>query len=499
MRRLILATILLALAIAVAVAFWLATRSGDYPSPARAGGEPQASAQDSVLVTPVAVPLGNLADDLAQTIPASLWSIDQQLADCVPQKQLGGIGSQVLRTPKIGCRLVGEAKRGRLSLGSRAGALVLRMPVTAQIEARNIGGVVERKTATARAMVTLTARLEVDEDWRLRPDIDIAYRWTQEPGTDFLGARIRLTKLIEKDLRKAVADAERQLEEQLAEINLRAKVERFWQQGHANVPIHQGSPPVWLRVVPSGVGVGAVRASGNELIVEVMLQSATEVFVGEAPAVPEAAPLGNNLKIERDRGMHVSLPVLATYSELENPALRRLRRMAEEGLVIEGLGRLDVEFEGVTIYATDGGRVAVGITAIAEPVGQRTGRIWGRSRGEVWLIGTPRAEPDSKLVNVSGLQVYGDTDSSVGDLLVMLIGSKEVTSSIEQSLAQDFGEDYDRMVEFARDGLREVQLGEIELSVDIAEIGHGQIEASGAGLYMPLEVHGSVETRYRPD
>ena len=240
-----------------------------------------------------------------------------------------------------------------------------------------------------------------------------------------------------------------------------------------------------------------LRIVGNQVTTDLMRQSDLEVFVGEEPEKPSATGLGPNIGISRGRGFEVTVPVLADYTEIEPVILRALKRLGERGIKVEELGELKVDFEEVTLYATDNGRLAVGVEAEVAPVGNITGRIWGRSRGKVWLTADPVTEPGSEVVSVTNLEIFGDMDNNVGDLLVRVIQSENVTAQIQRELVEDFTKDYDEVIGKTRDGVRSVRLGGFDLSFTISEIEHGEIRATGKGLFMPVSAYGQVKTKVR--
>ena len=132
----------------------------------------------------------------------SLWSIDQHLDACVPAQRVDlGIGKLKL-TPKLGCQVVGQVTRGRLSLSGRGDRLLIAMPIRATISAKKVGGIAS-KTATGAAVVHATARLAISGDWRPTARVQIEYDWTEAPGIDFLGRRISFAAKADQRDRKS--------------------------------------------------------------------------------------------------------------------------------------------------------------------------------------------------------------------------------------------------------------------------------------------------------
>ncbi len=478
--------------VVAAYLIWFHIRIVEAPAPARMEPAAQYPTEESVLVTELGVPLETIRRSLEREVPRTLYTIDEQIEECIPRETIRVLGREIGRTPKISCQLVGQIRRGPMRLSGRGNTLSVSFPVAAEIQARDVGGIIKRETATAAANVRLTARVAIAQNWRLKPDVRVSYQWSKEPGIDVLGQRIRFTRRANAELAPILAKAEKTLERELSALNLRPQVAQLWNQGFTTLSLNADNPPVWMQLNPTAIGAGNLRVSARRVTAQAMLRAKLGIFVGDKPAVPERKNLGSNAGITRDTGFEVTLPVLANYDQLEPVILRALKRVAERGIAKEELGRLDLEFENVTLYAAEGGRLAVGIEAQVEPIGNLTDRIWGRAKGTIWLTGLPVSEPDSQVVRIEDLQVFGDMDTAVGDLLVRIMASDEVKQEIERSLVEDFSNDYNSVIRKAKEGVRSIRAGDFNLSFDISDLSHGQITPTAEGLFMPVTASGSV-------
>ena len=465
----------------------------DYPRPVRSDREPEQVDGETVLVTQAGIPLATIQRALERDVPRRLYAIDRRMDTCVPRRDIRVLGESLGRTPKVECRITGEVRRGAISLRGRGDAIVARLPVNATVRARDIGGIIKQETATASAIMEVTARLAVDRRWRPGASVDLDYRWTKEPGIDILGQRITFTEPANRELRGVLRDVERTLQREIARLAIRPQVERLWSRGFVTLSLSEDNPPVWLTIEPQKAGVGRFRVTGRQLLADVMVAARTRVKVGARPDDPQRTPLGANAAIARGGGFRAVVPVLADYAELEPVLLRELRKLADKGIGRADLGTLDVAFEEVEIYTTQGGRIAVGIVAEVEPVGNLTGRRWGRSRGKVWLTGRPVSQPGSQVVSIEDLRIFGDMDRISGDILIRLMEREAVRAAIQAALVEDFGKDYERIVEQVKTGLTSVSSGDVRLSVTLDGIEHGAVQVSGRGLYMPVEARGRVD------
>ena len=458
-------------------------------APPRVDTAPVIEADTSTLAAPLTVSLDQLQGALERRVPRELWAIDERRGDCVPAQRIRPLGLDIKVTPDISCRIRGEVTRGRLRLEGRGQELLIRLPVNAVLRAEDVGGVLKGETADGSADATLRARLSVSPEWRLRAKVDLGYRWNREPGIDFLGQRIELTSRADRELSGLVNRIERELETELGRIDMRPFVANAWKQGFTVVSLSKTDPPAWLRLTPQEAGVTGYRFNRRQLEIDIAVKARTETFVGPQPDAPAATPLPAMDSAIAGNGVHIAMPVLASFGELEPVVQRELRRLADGGIAIPGVGRVNAEFDKVEIYATEGGRIAVGVTGRATP-GEGMASNYGSAGGVVWLTGRPVNDADSAVVRIEGLAISGDSDRSTVDLLTRTFIDERVRARIEAALVGDFTREYASVVDDARSALRSLSSDGVTLSATIDEVSHGEVQVTGQGLLLPVTASG---------
>ena len=106
-------------------------------------------------------------------IPNPLVAVDQQLEACIPAKyaivcpvpkischwfkcRKDGCATKEIKTkvtPDISCRIVGRVDRGTILLTGAGNTLAMTMPVSIDVSAKDVGGIVKSVTATGSANV----------------------------------------------------------------------------------------------------------------------------------------------------------------------------------------------------------------------------------------------------------------------------------------------------------------------------------------------------------
>jgi hypothetical protein len=443
---------------------------------------------------PVSASLAMLEQRLNARTPTQLWQIDKQEPRCVPAKRVKVFGRKLKVTPALGCRIVGMVTRGRMRLGGSGDTLTISLPITALISAENVGGIIKKETATGAAMVRATAKLSIDRNWSPVAKVQIAYDWTDPPGIDFLGQRIRFAEKADAKLKGVVARLERDLPLELAKLRARDQLGDVWRQGFTSIQLNRERPPAWMRITPLKVGFGGYRIGGGRIVMELAAEALTETFVGDRPADPKPTPLPPPTRDAGPKGLRFYIPVLADFAQLEPVVHRTLVKLAAKGITLTGIGPVDAEFGKVTIYATDGGRLAVGVET---KVKARNGLI-GAAHGEIWLSAVPYNEVNSQVVRVRDLRIAGRTDNKAVNLLFSLFDDATVRERIHAALTHDFAKDYEKVLLAARKATSGRREGGFVLSADISSVENGPIKVTGQGLFLPVRALGTANIRYTP-
>ncbi|SFP44987.1 protein of unknown function [Sphingomonas rubra] len=469
------------------------SRGGGNAAPPREDHPVSFPRQTSTIVVPVTASLSSVAAVLDAELPRRLWTIDERKPDCVAAKRVD-LGIAKLKVlPKLGCRIVGQVTRGRVRLSGRGNELVITLPVNATISARKVGGIAS-ETATGAATVRAVAHLSVASDWSPRAKVDIDYDWTTPPGIDILGQRIEFVGMADKRLQPVIVDLERTLPRELAKLKLRDQLAVAWRQGFTSVALNRDNPPAWMRLEPRRLGFGGYRVTSDRIEMVLAADAITETFIGPRPADPAPAPLPPPSRHVGTRGLHFFIPVLADYAQLEPVIGRALRKLAAKGITLPGVGPVDAEFGRVTVFATTGDHLAVGVQAKVRKRGSTT----FATKGTVWLTAIPYNDRDSQVVRVRDVRIAGDTDSGVANLLLTLFGDSGVQDSVRQALTHDFGKDFARLLGDVRQEIGQRREGDFVFFTTIDRVRNGGIVVTGDGLFLPVDASGTATIAYRP-
>lgn len=502
----------LAAPLAGLLALLAACSGGDVSAPPRVEDSTAVPIATSRVVVPVKAELSALEAHLNRQIAPTLYTIDQREDVCVPPARITiclkhvrpckgdackdvpcKVGKKnAAITPTLSCRIVGTVKRGPIRLTGKGDLIHLSMPVSGEVQAKDVGNILS-ETADARAEVRATIRLGMTPQWRPTAKVDIDYDWTKKPGIELLGKRITFAGKADPQLAKLIRKLEASIPDHLAKARVRERLESGWARGFTSVNLNRANPPVWMRITPHRLSYGGYDATGNDLVVKVELEAGVETFVGDRPFDPAPTPLPPSGRIDGPTGFRLIAPVIADYAQLEPVLEKALVKLSAKPIVVPGIGEVKASFGKPTVYATTGERLAIGLPIKAQSV-----TLGVPSKGVVWMTGVPWNEPDSPVVRVRDLQVFGKTDRVVTDLLLSVAQSPSVVGQIEMALTQNFANDLNKLKVKIDKALTNKQVDDFLLNVNLTELRYGVVKPLGQGAYLPVEVSGTGSLRWHP-
>lgn len=469
-------------------------RQTEVEAPPRATDKAPSPTQKSLIAVPINANTASLKQALERAVPKTLWTINQRERACVQPQRVKVFGKKVKVTPPIACTIVGQVTRGPLRLRGDGSEIVVDVPLRATIAARDVGGVLKGETATGAAMAHARVRIELTPDWRTQGKARITYGWTKAPGIDFLGRRITFTDQADAKLKPVVAGVEREVNREIAKIDIRKQAADVWRQSFTALELNRENPPVWMRVTPQRILYGGYRVEGQRLNLNLGLEAITETFVSGRPADPTLTPLPRLLREVPKPHLDVRVPVIADYAILQPVVDRALTKRSLRPFVLPKLGSMMVKFGKSTIYGAEGGRIAVGVDVEAK-LEMRSG---APTRGRIWMTAIPVNKPGSAEVHFTDLIINGDTDGIGGDLLILLGRSEGFAPFIADALTQNFTNDLGKLQGKIKRAVDQRREGAFVIRTRVDRFETGEIKAYGNGLYLPVRMVGGASVDYRP-
>ena len=263
----------IAVAVAALAALTACDRQVAVDPPPRATDKAPSPTQTSLIAVPINADTTALKQALERAVPKTLWTINRRERACVKPQEVKLFGKEVKVTPPIACTIVGRVTRGPLRLRGAGDEIIVDVPLSATIAARDVGGVLKGETATGAAIAHARVKIDITPDWRTRGTARISYGWTKAPGIDFLGKRITFTDEADAKLKPVVRDVEREVNREIARIDIRSQASEVWRQSFTALELNRDKPPVWMRVTPQRILYGGYRMEGQQMRLNLGLEA----------------------------------------------------------------------------------------------------------------------------------------------------------------------------------------------------------------------------------
>jgi hypothetical protein len=213
--------------------------------------------------------------------------------------------------------------QGDIQLSGQNGRLVSLVPVRITATG-NLVGIGPRVMRGLRAPTLLTfdlavefrTRLQVQPDWQLKAESQIAYRWTRDPATG-LGLKLPLKEVVKPMLERELQKIGKQVDTWVPELTgLQHRIQEAWRELQRPLPLDE---PLILRLRPrkEPIPVSEIRVEGQALRVDVQLPLGGSVGPAEEAVSPGLVPLGDPVPYVDQSESKLILQVNLPWSQLE--------------------------------------------------------------------------------------------------------------------------------------------------------------------------------------
>jgi hypothetical protein len=486
--KILLSVIAFLLIIAAGTAVWFFSNLEEpppAPTPTEIRSEVTLANQTSTIFIPVSGSLKIFEDMLNNDVPRRIATIDEPQKVCLKTK------SKLI--PDIKCTLTGTIDRGPIRLTGSGQKLKITIPINARVQARNIGGIIKRETATGSMLVTMHLRLSLSGDWRPSAKVDVNYAWRKKPGINVLDRRIEFTSRVDPEVRKIATQIERRLPRLINSLNARQKAQSIWREGFTSARA-KSDPEIWVSFKPEQIGYAGYTVRGGRLIVTLAARAQTKTIFGPRPDDPEITPLPSLMRNLPPSGIFVNVPFHIPYSVLQKPVEQALDLGTFQTVRLEDGSAAEARFNDVEIFGVDGGKIAIGIgLTVKEPI-----RWLGDVEGKIWIVARPRLDIPNKTIGISNLSVISRTDSRLFNAIVGAVSKDEIDAELIGKISYDFTANYNDGLKKADDWLKAEPLEGFVFRGRLIDAKLERLHILPEGLIVQAQASGTGRMYYAP-
>jgi 16S rRNA G966 N2-methylase RsmD len=343
--------------------------------------------EPSLLVAPVLYDLAPAVAAMERAVPRTFGSLEERHPH--PTHDRVTVAFEVERSP-FTWSMVGDTARITTTLRYR-GRGWYDPPLAPEVSASC--GTSDREDDRPRAVVTLASPLTVDASWRLRSRARLT---TLVPASDSEEDACTVT-VFGIDVTDRVLEAARgfleghlhRVDDEVAGVDLKSRLQGVWDR---LLEPHELTDEVWLQILPTTVSLGAIEGVGGQVRLGLGLGATPRIVLGPRPSA-EALVLPELGRGTPQEGLRILLEGRANYREAGERITKEL-----EGAHREWGGRT-LHFREATLRGIGGGKVALGV------------RFDGDATGEIFLVGTPALDPDTRVITVPDLDFDLETEN----------------------------------------------------------------------------------------
>ena len=311
--------------------------------------------------------------------------------------------------------------------------------------------------APRRVAVALSADIDLTREWTLqsrsRVDRIAPVSRDARDRCRITVVRVDITERLVGAARDLLQKNTRNIDAAIAGLDVHSQFQEWWDVLQSPIEL---TDSVWLLLNPIAVRKGAAGGRGLLMRVGVGLSAAPRIVIGERPVVvPVPLPPLDTGNV--GQGLHILVEGIVDYDVASEVLTEQLR-----GRVLAGAGQ-QIRIRGVELSGIGAGKLALRV------------EFDGSVRGSMYLVGTPRFDPETHQVHVPDL----DFDVASEDLRVRglaWLGKERALAFLRERARFPIGDPIQLGQRYLVEGLNRNLSDDVRLSGEVISI-------------VPLDVH----------
>lgn len=366
------------------------------PPPRHADVVAAEAPMDSVLVLPLTLSYGFLAETVGEAMPDPVYSLEAQ---------------------KIAASIVADItvkEHGEITATPRGEALRFIIPVRVRVDAyrQKADGSKGASLGIGRAKMNLLVDMtfSISEDWALIADSNVRYRWIEEPTLDVGPVTLDVKDAVDRELKEQIPTIEAALEETIqASKSLRTMVRKAWRSFVIPRQISD-NPLINAYFTPNTLTATDPQTEGAGLSVTLGASGPLQVWLGDNtpslshPILPKRQPPTSSSQLTR-----VILPLYIRWEDLAEQARPQLVGLEMTAPLPASAGDATVTITDLIDIYPSGDKLAVGVTASVTASGQTVSVT-------LWMLGKPALNKMTQTLSLEDFTFAAETDSTIANI-----------------------------------------------------------------------------------
>ncbi|MEO5881995.1 MAG: DUF4403 family protein [Caldimonas sp.] len=342
----------------------------------------------------------------------------------------------------------------------------------------------DAKNFDAAAKVSIVLTPKMGSDWCPAIDAVPTYHWTSNPRVEIVSkVNVDVSGQVNKALDDKIPEIVRALQGSINCEQFKSQLASVYGRRSFPVEVTPGRK-VHINVEPLDFAFSGLNVDTQAIRLAAMLTAKVEV--SGTPITPSALPLPplKTIGVAVPPRISVAVPLRAPFALLQAEAQKLIGGKSFEGST--PAGKVKVTVNKAEVYATSGGRIAVGIDFDAKLPGKLLD-----AKGTVYVVGTPSAEGRT-MVRLKDPTFTRTLDNDVWNAVSVLFDSK-IRSELDKSLRYSLATDVEKAKKALADKLTDPSaIPNARAKITDVDIGLGRVAVDGTDLVVEALFGASV-------
>ncbi len=473
-RKIIVGVVAISIVLILFTLFFIIPRGSDLTVEAPA---PPREVTNILLPTPIPSIIAVKADLPIQDVKVLAESALRNYLNKPIQRKDGAIESFIKLDP-------GPLTMTSVSDGTVSVSIPLQFNGWAEVSKSILGKVIrKRENIEGKATALLTLKPTLNPDWHITANItsDI---YIQKAELEILGLTISIRRILTKLVRdKVLPKLEDVMVKYIANIDIKTRVAGLWTRLHEPIALNQ-DPPIVLVMEPLEILAQRLSSDGKIFSLSFGIKTYIHANIGGTSAnsvSPAAQRIGlpdirfvNTL----ESGYHIIAPIEVTYTAIENFA----KPYVEKTHKLKGI---NTRIENLMLYGS-GSQLVAGLRFSLPTLG---------AKGQLYLLGTPRYDVDTRSISVTEFDYTLTTQNLLIDIAEVSGEGffPNLRTKVEEKLAFPLEDRLSALHEKLSDAIAERAIGShVLLHGTVDSITPEALYLTQTGVHIPFRLQGDL-------
>lgn len=321
---------------------------------------------------------------------------------------------------------------------------------------------------------------ELYNDWKINTKTEVQdYHWTKKPVLKLGFVKVPIESIANMVVERAKTQVAQTIDQQVKQnLNLKEQISQVWQQLHVPMMVNQ-EYKTWLLPNPKSLALTPIKIDKDTIRTKIQVQVNPQIFVGDPPATPTAAPIPDLLFTDNENdGFELRVSTEIPFKEAEQMALTNLK-----GYTFTQ-GKRSVTITDLEIYG-QGNKLVIGT------------QTEGAYNGKIYLTGKPKFSEERNRIELENVKFDFSSKKFLLNSLSWLFKGK-FKEIIQENLDFQLSENMGLMKKLIGEQLKDYPITEgVNLKGNLKELAVQKVYITTDAIRLTVAMEGNLEVNVK--